>query len=436
MIADIASMLQRRAVAMTDLRRFPQGLLLLLAICYLLQVFSPLRLNADAVTLLSMGDSAAHGGGFLDSGQKTVFPPGYPALMALLIRVGLAHPWAIVGLNLIFLSIGLLATYSLLIRDFFEAKAAALLICSLFLLSFVVVKHSTIPLTDVPFFCFSMCCLSVMSRTTRMDWNWRFVIFVGGAWLLALAAITVRRVGVALVPPLVFVIVNSPNCKSLLERLSGRTKMIVVMTLVFLGVGTAYVVTRTSTLSDFSSAVNRSNIFISIFNIISYRFTEFGELLVNIPRSKVPVGFHVMVPWIGLLLFLLTLAGLDTKRREIGPAEVFLVCYMGILFVWPYYDPRFLLPVIPLLISYSVLGAKSFSLPNNVVAIYCVAFATLGFVAIAYSTRISFSGSAFPDRYGDGILKPTYCAAFQACRDGSDSNKVDDKALRLLRLYN
>ena len=438
MATDIRSRPQQRAVTITDLLRyrFSQGLLLLLAICYLLQVFSPLRLNTDSVILLSIGESAAHGGGFFDSGQQTVFPPGYPALLAVLIRVGLAHPWAIVGLNMVFLSVGLFAAYSLLIREFFEDKAVVLLICSFFLLSFVVVKHSTIPLTDVPFFCCSMCCLAVMNRTTKMDWNWRFVIFVGVAWLLAVAAITVRRLGVALVPPLVFVIVGSPHFKPLLEFLSRRTKLIIIVVCVFVGVGTVYVVAQTSTLGDFYVVVNHSKISALVLKIIFYRFTEFGELFVNIPTSKTPTNFHVMVPWIGFLLFLLTLVGLGTKRREISPTEVFLVCYMGILFMWPFADTRFWLPVIPLLIAYSVFAIKSFRLSNVVFTTYCIAFATLGFVAIAYSTRISFSGSTFPDRYGDGNLRPTCFAAFQSCRDGGDSNKVDAKVLRLLRQYN
>jgi hypothetical protein len=40
-----------------------------------------------------MAESAAHGGGFLDDGEKSVFPPGYPAMLAFLLRLGLAHPW-------------------------------------------------------------------------------------------------------------------------------------------------------------------------------------------------------------------------------------------------------------------------------------------------------------------------------------------------------
>ena len=93
-----------------------------------------------------MGESAAHGGGFLDSGRETVFPPGYPALLAILLRLGLAHSWVIVGLNVVFfLLVGLFAPYSLLIREFFEDKTVAPMICSFFLLSSVVIKHFTLP---------------------------------------------------------------------------------------------------------------------------------------------------------------------------------------------------------------------------------------------------------------------------------------------------
>ena len=37
---------------------------------------------------------------------------------------------------------------------------------------------------------------------------------------------------------------------------------------------------------------------------------------------------------------LLTLLGLATKRKKIG--QVFLACYMGMLFAWPYYGSEIL----------------------------------------------------------------------------------------------
>jgi hypothetical protein len=428
---------QPRKVVAADavMFRFSQGLLLLLAICFVLQIFSPLRLNTDAIVLLSMGDSAAHGCGFLDGGQKTVFPPGYPALLAMLLRLGFAHPWVIVCLNAVFLSVGLFAAYSLLIQQFFADKTVVLMICSFFLLSYVVIKHFPIPLTDVPFFCCCMCCLAVMNQATRMDSNWPFVPLAVAAWLLAVAAITVRRVGVALIPPLVFMIASSSPFKSLLKRFSPRTKVIIGGFFMLVGVATMCVVAKTSSLADFFSVATNSKISTLVLQIFSYRLTELGELLGNLPMTKLPVKLHVIVPWMGLLLFALILWGLATKRKKISPTEVFLFCYIGTLFVWPYYDARFWLPIVPLLIAYSVLAVRNLRLPKAVITIYCVIFAIIGFGVIAYSTRITFAGSKFPDRYGDGYLRPTYCEAFQTCGDGGDREKVSTKALRLLREY-
>jgi hypothetical protein len=82
-----------------------------------------------------------------------------------------------------------------------------------------------------------------------------------------------------------------------------------------------------------------------------------------------------------------------------------------------------------------VLAAKSLRFPTVVVTIYCILFAALGFGAVAYTSRISFAGSKFPDEYGDGYLRPTYCAAFESRRDGGDTNKVNAKVLRLLKEY-
>jgi hypothetical protein len=415
--------------------RFSQGFLLLLATCLVLQVFSPLRLNNDAIVLLSMAESAAHGGGFLDDGQKTVFPPGYPALLAILLRIGLAHPWVIVGLNMFFLSVGLLATYFLLIREFFEDRTCVLMVCSVFLLSYVVIKHCTIPLTDVPFFCFSMSCIAVMSQARNVDSSRRLAILAGAAGLLVVAAVTLRMIGIALFPPLVFMIANNPRFESLLKRLSTPTKLVIVAGGGFLGGAAMLLLTKTAYWRLFIGAAKRANVSALLLQILSGRLVEFGELFGNFPTWRLPPKLHVMVPWMGLLLLLLMLLGLATKRRKIGPTELFLVCYMGILFAWPYYDARFWLPVLPLLIAYTVLAVESLRFPKAVIAIYCIAYATLGFGAIAYSSRITFAHSQFPDRYGDGNLRPTYCAAFQSCRDGGDPNKIDAKVLRLLQEY-
>ena len=137
--------------------------------------------------------------------------------------------------------------------------------------------------------------------------------------------------------------------------------------------------------------------------------------------------------WAGFILFALVFIGLATRRKRIGTTEVYLVSYIGILFMWPYADARFWLPVIPLLIAYSILAIERLRIPRIVITAYCIIFAALGFAAIVYSTRISFAGSAFPDQYSGGSLKSTYCVAFQTCRDSGDLSPLNAEAMQMIR---
>jgi hypothetical protein len=415
--------------------RAAQFLLTILAITFLLQVFTPLRLNTDAVTLLSMAESAAHGGGFLDDGAKSVFPPGYPAMLAVLLKLGLAHPWVIVGLNMLFLSLGLWAAFSLLLEEFFADRAVVVMICCLFLLSYVVVKHSTIPLTEGPFFFLSMCCLAFMRKAVNQSSARHFVLLSGAALLSAAAAITIRRIGIAFVPPVAFMFLTSHQFRSFWGGLSSRSKLIVLLGSGVVVSATADIFMFTARWRDFIGDAQQRYTIIPLSWLPWYRLKEFGELFINFPVYRMPPAFQRVVPWIGFLLLLLLLVGLATRRGKFSPTDVFIVCYAIILAAWPYYDARFWWPIIPFLIAYSLSAVRRLKIPAIVVGIYCVWFVILGFGAIAYSTRISFSGCDFPQRYGAGDLTTTYRAAFDQCRNGGSSDQVNVRVLRLLREY-
>lgn len=282
-----------------------------------------------------------------------------------------------------------------------------------------------------------MCCLALMSRATTTKWSSPLVIYVAGAWILAAAAITVRRAGVALLPPLVVMMVSSsPHSPRLIRNLCRRAKVILFVISIVGGVGAIGIIAKTSTLSDFTGATSNSTLYVVSVKVLSYRLRELGELFTNCPSSKLPGVFHFLSLCGGLVLLMLMLIGWLSKRRQLGPTETFVISYVAILFAWPYYDARFWLPIMPLLIAYSALAVRNIRLLQPVVTIYCVGFALLGLVAVAYSTRISFAGPEFPDRYGDGNLRPTYCMALHSCGDSGESRKVDAKVLNLLHEYN
>jgi hypothetical protein len=154
----------------------------------------------------------------------------------------------------------------------------------------------------------------------------------------------------------------------------------------------------------------------------------------------VPSSLRVAFPLAGAMTLLLYLIGLWSRRRSIGSLEVFLIGYSAILLVWPYYGTRFWLPVIPPFLAYAWLGSRELvaksRLPRTATTAMFVTFVAvfllLGTTALVYSTRISFAGQEFPDRYGDGTLTETYRAVLG---QPHDAVKVDQRALRLLERY-
>jgi hypothetical protein len=115
---------------------------------------------------------------------------------------------------------------------------------------------------------------------------------------------------------------------------------------------------------------------------------------------------------------------------------MYFISYVAIILVWPFYDPRFWLPVIPFLIVYSGLALRRLTqskLAIQVLVGYITMFAMLGLFTLAYSTTLSFSGSGFADAYTEGHYHSTYCAVWH-CNEADLAN-VDLDGLHLLRYY-
>jgi len=412
-------------------------LLLALIVCFLLQMFSPLRLCSDSLILLSMAQSAAQGTGFLDHGEATVFPPGYPALVAILVKAGLGHPWAIVALNALLCATGLVSFYKLIGRGFVKSGIAALNLCSLFLLSWVLVKHFCLPLTDIAFFAVSMSCLYVLDRAWHAEDAGRVAWLLCAGWALTVAAIAVRRIGIALIPALICA--AALPARRRIAQMKAASRPLVALALVASVPALLMLVWfahNTSTLSDYT--VSRANIFQQLPQILEYRMTELGEILLNVPASRIPVKIAEVLPAGGLVLLILAGSGMLIRRSVFGPTETFLCGYGCILFVWPYYDARFWLPVIPLLSAFAAIAIERLTerFPvRRLVAVYLAVFALLGAGSIVYSTRITFAGDRFPERYGDDTLRATYCLVYQSCTGPVAYSKVKPKALELLRIY-
>jgi hypothetical protein len=398
---------------------------------YFLQAATPLRLHPDTVILLSIGETVAHGGGYLYHGHRTVFPPGYPTLMALLLRMQLAYVWVIVAINVVFVVIGLLAVYSIL-RSGYCGSSEALGVCILTLLSFVFVKYSTIPLTDTIFFGVSTCGLALMNHALRSQFSWKRML---GCLALVIVSMWIRRVGVALLPALLYTVAGQAGVRLYVRRLSARSKAAILLGVAAVGAGIAWEVSVTSTLSDFHLILGGHSFLASFPGIVALRLKELGEIAVNLPASAAPLRLQQSLPVIGAVVLLLTFAG-AVRRKQAGVLETYFVSYLAVILAWPFYDPRFWLPVIPFLLAYSWLALRPFfkrKLARYGVESYVMLFALLGVATLVSTTELSLSGARFSDLYREGLYHSTYCAAWQ-CKD-PDSSPVSEDGLHVLHIY-
>ncbi|MGO9227889.1 MAG: hypothetical protein ACLQKA_01575 [Bryobacteraceae bacterium] len=420
-----------KTAALANAEKTQLAVLLILLLVYFLQVATPLRLHPDAVKLLAVAESVVHGHGFLFQGRPTQQPPGYPALVALLIQLHLARVWVLVGLNMVFLAIGLVA-----VRSIFESELSGGLpvfhVCLISLLSFVFIKYSAIPLTDTIFFCVSMLCVAMMNRPHSSGLNLRNVAV---SVVLLVASVCLRKIGITLIPALLYTLLFQPRLRLYAARLPLRIKVIGILAAALVAAAVLLATRIATMLFYFKVGLGGSTVTDAARGILNFRLKELGEMAANLPYTACPAIVQHALPFIGALAFLLVLGGIASRRKRFSAVDVYFVSYLAVLLVWPFYDPRFWLPVIPLLIAYCGLSLSRLAqrgIARQILNGYLFLFAAVGLVTLTLNTAVSFSGASFTDIYPE--YHATYCAAWH-CKEGFDAAKVDQDGLQVLRDY-
>lgn len=384
------------------------------ALLYAVQVFTPLRLTTDGIYYLSFADATARGDGLAGLyRQYFLLPKGYPAILFVLMKAGGFSSLVLVTSNLIFFSLGLALNFQTLISIGFERRYSAVL-CMLTILSFIAVKNITLPMSDFLFYALSSTALWLMNLKGGLKWL---------AIVPSLCAVEVRLAGLALFVPLAFLawsaVLKHPKLLApILVALAG-----------FVGIG---VWSGRGYFGAFLGYVRKTEIFRFAARAFVLHCRDFGELSANVPLAKLPVWVTPFFLTAGAVALLLFCVGTFLMRKR-SPLIFFYLLGYGILILpWPFTDPRFWLPAMPFVFIaiHQALAAPRWHVPKTVFVTYVVVFCALGFAALGYSTWLTFSGSKFPYRYGDGKLRSTYLAG---CSAGG--NDVNPEALDLLKRY-
>jgi hypothetical protein len=411
----------------------------LVSVAYLAQIATPLRLVGDGIDYLLQASSAVDGDGFRVHGEPSMRPPGYPALIVVLTMAGVGRSWAIVALNCLLLGIGCWASYFLLRISFGFQVETAQLICLLTLLSFVMVKHVTYPLSDICFFGASTTCLLMILQAegeTEPRKFWRLIF----AALLMAFCIELRTIGIALIPAFAWAMVGGVTGAMKVEQKLRQHRVASVLLLLFMVTVVAGIVEGSlhSRYLQFNLPIfHHRGLLGSLASNLRDHTTEWGELTINAPVSKLSGVLELPVRIVGSLAILLCAIGIWQKRKKVDALVWYGLGYACIVLAYPWCDARLWMPVFPLLIAYVLIGLRRLAPPTlvrPVILAYCALFCLLGVVALAYSTRLTFAGARFPDLYGDGRLRTTYRAAFRG-EVPNNANDINQDALYLLRRY-
>ena len=398
-------------------------------VCYLLQIVSPLRLNYDVIEFLSIAESA-NSGGFAYHGSPRSYPPGYPAIVSTLNVLGLGRAELLYLCNVAFLLVAVVASYVLLRRVLNLSVQAAAAIELMTLLSFVVIKHTPLFLSDIPFMGVVMVALVSISRLEApgKDFAWKLAL----ALALTAAAVCIRTAGLPLVPALMFTVFRR-GLKSGQYRSVLAYRIIIVV----LGVLALTVALRSKYLLETLDVIRHELPQMSVGALIQANIKEhlqeLGEVVANVPASKLPLALHGILPWAGAALIGLTALGI-WARRCAAALDIFLLSYLLMILAYVGIDARYWMPILPVMFGLAAVGICQKVRLGKIAAVYVLCFSLLGAVAFAYSTRLSLAGPEFAERYGDDNLRPTYRVALGKTAY-SPSVDVNMRALELLRKY-
>lgn len=367
-----------------------------LSALYLLQSVSPLRLESDAVDYLRTAAAIADGRVL----PKVPFPSGYPIIIATLDRLGLGSSSFFVLTNCLFLGIGLWATWWIY-REHSLPVRLWIIVATLLVIS--VVKSVAAPLPEAAFFGVSLLALATASAALSARGPKQLALFVA-ALAAAAFAVSIRTVGVALIPPLLWAFLTALNDSRRAARSDRWPTAVTILLMLFLGVAVV-VLLRTPTINHYLRHPSFWYLHGELSSPVAGRIygilTGLGQLIVNLPLSR----FHSVAPVFAgagaLALVLLVLA--RARPADVYLVDIYLTFYLAVLAFWPYDSPRLWMPIAPLVAAHVVSAlyrARHIATVRILIPVYATWFAVTGMLALAYTTRISLSHENFARLYG------------------------------------
>ncbi len=414
----------------------PRGKLLLkfavaiLVVVYLVNCFTPLRLHVDMLRYFAIKDCIEHGCPPDSVAAKDYLPYGYTGLLLVLSKLGILTSFTLVLINCIYL----FTSIFLLIR-IFGAAMRPLLFITLVLLNWAILKFAAHPLSEMQYLFLSVCSIYFFSRylkTKKLIPLFFAFVFCGLSFLT-------RTVGVTLVAALVAGLIWEQR-KQLMLLI--RKNKIIALGLLLLIIS-VFVFSRQLGLTHYTGVFSKQfKEGTSFGTILQWHTTEWAEISLNTSQNRIleyvpsAVG-KISFILLGAIFFCVFLFTLLRKRNIPFFIKAYVFFYSILMFTWPFYDPRFWVPLIPILIA--VLTQADLKLNKNLRIITLLSgfvYVAFGLIAIGYFTYTSLDKKVMAQKHANGVYRNEYETLFFGKPATDTAKKTDTSILSVLKRYN
>lgn len=333
---------------------------------------SKLFLGGDNCNYYILADGLANGKGYVVSNMPMAkaanhFPPGYPFLMSLLMRMGITSILALKVFSSFLLLVSSFVFYRI-IRQLTKQQLFSIAVSALILLNAHLLEYASIMMSEIPFLLFQLLSVYFLIRWHEEEYKTKSLhgaLFV----LMLICLIYTRTMGITMLGASVLFILFSKKYTSGLLVL-GITLLALApwqMRSASLG-GNSYVKSLFLTkpydskskkmeLSDWGNRMKKNSERYLSKEIPSSLFPSL-KVTYHDPKTKEVTTASMGLWLIGISIVLLVFLGILSQKKY---RWLFLFIFGGNLLVyllWPevWYGVRFILPMIPLILLFTLLG--------------------------------------------------------------------------------
>jgi hypothetical protein len=401
-----------------------------LVLVYLVNCLTPLRLHVDMLRYYAIKDCIEYGCPPDSEAAKDYLPYGYTALLLILSKLGILKSFTIVLLNCVFLFASLY-----LINKIFKKTIHPFLFVTLVLLNWTILKFAAHPLSEMQYLFFSTLSIYYFfsyTQTKKLKLLLPSLIFCAAAFLT-------RTVGITLVGAIALGLIWEYRKQLILLIKSNR---IIVGVLIAIMIGVS-IFSKQLGLTHYTSVFSKQfQEGLGIRTMLDWHFTEWSEITLNTSIVKIAAYLpsslgSVLFIALGIAFFAFFLYVLFIRKNSIPfIVKAYLALYSLLMFNWPFYDPRFWVPLVPFIVAVLLQADFSKSLPQRIVSrLFTAVYMLAGVIAIGFFTYTSLNKEKFAQKQANGVYRNEYETHFFGKVQTDTAKKIDPVILNVLKRY-